>query len=371
MNNNKNNNMDIIFIGGFISENVSFMHHGFSQAANLYQKKCIDFLQPVLAISVLPLFFNCKVDFDYHYKNVKFINHQSGLKNKLNYLYRLIFDTLALLNILRNTSAKNVILYNIDLQNSLSIILIKYLLKRKVYIIIADYCFYTKKLSNRIHNYLLKIVNGTIVLNSNIKCNQNSKQLSGLLYKEQIELKLSGVLNNNVLFSGALGKTTGMELALDYFSVHPEFTLYITGGRFQYTQNEFERMMKKYVKFSNIKFLGMLDYEEYLNIMKKCDIALSLRKQDDEEHNYNFPSKILEYLSKSKMVISTFHYKDIDENLLFYSEYDIDSFDKTLKSIYILTADDILRKRRNISSYLENNFTKEKFLKVVKALLNG
>ena len=338
----------------------------FSQAANYYQKKLIDFTQPVLAVSVLPIFFNSKIELKYHYKNTKFINNQSGIKNKINYIYRLICDTWQLFFILARQPEKNIVFYNFDVQFFFSVVLAKFLLRKKVFILVADYPFYQKKLSDKIYNWVLKKINGTIVFNSNIKCNRNSKLLPGLLYKEQIKINSSGRLNKNIILSGSLGKTTGLELALEYFSKRPEFTLYISGRRFMYSEDEFENLIEKYAEFKNIKFLGMLDYDEYLDLMDKCDVALSLREQNDEEHNYNFPSKILEYLSKSKMVVSTLHYKDIDDDLLFYAE---PSIDNALEKIYKLSENDVIEKRRRVAEYLIKNFTEDAIVKIIDELI--
>jgi hypothetical protein len=104
--------------------------------------------------------------------------------------------------------------------------------------------------------------------------------------------------------------------------------------------------------------------------MGKCDVALSLRDPSDQEHRYNFPSKILEYLSKSKVVISTVKYKDIDNGLLFYSEFDVRSLSKTLDLLYILPCEDIIFRRGYIKNHLINNFTEQKVVQILKELIN-
>jgi hypothetical protein len=81
--------------------------------------------------------------------------------------------------------------------------------------------------------------------------------------------------------------------------------LFITGRPYEYKDSAFDELIEYYTsRFDNIKHLGLLDYEEYLVILDKCDIALSLRNPLDKEHQFNFPSKILEYLSKSKWIFN-------------------------------------------------------------------
>lgn len=362
--------MDIIFIGGFLSEEESTIHNDVSQAACLYQRKFIDFTQPSLAISVLPIFINFKQDFKYEYRHTRFINNQSGLKSKVNYIYRLIFDTIQLVNMIRKSRIKKLVFYNLDYQNACSVCFAKYILNRKVYVIVADHVSYRQRLMDRLLNRLLKRIDGIIVLNSNTECNVNSKTIPGLLYEDEIELRETGKLSPNVLLSGSLGKTTGLELALDCFSNTPDVNLYITGKKFMYSQNEFDQIIAHYTKiYSNIKFLGLLGYKEYLRVMDQCDIAMSLRNPNDLEHNYNFPSKVLEYLSKSKMVLSTMRYKDIEEDLLFYSEYDSECLGKTIQKILRLTSEQIRLKRQKIKTTLEQEYTRESVAKLVRELV--
>ena len=359
----------IIFVGSFVSSSDSLSHFGFSQAANLYQEKFINFTDPELIISVLPIFFNEKRKFTYH-KNVRFINNQSGLKNKFNYLYRLLTDTLEVFNTIRKSNVKDVFFYNLDYQNFIVVSLVKFILNKNVFVIIADYDNYKGRLIDKIFIKIFKKINGVIALNSNIKSNINSKLLLGLLYSNEIELNNSKLLNRNVILSGSLGKTTGLEFALEFFSKNQQYNLFITGRAFRYDEKDFNLLIQKYQNnFSNIKYLGLLDYNDYVLLLKDCDVALSFRNPSDDEHNYNFPSKILEYLSKSKIVISTKKYPDLQDGLLFYTDYSIDSLSQIFSHIYSLDGDEVLNVRNNIYQYLRANFTEEHTVEIVNELI--
>ncbi|MEN2489797.1 hypothetical protein AAYQ05_18480 [Flavobacterium sp. B11] len=359
----------IIFVGSFVSSSDSLSHFGFSQAANLYQEKFINFTNPELIISVLPIFFNEKKKFTYQ-KNVRFINNQSGLKNKFNYLYRLLVDTLEIFNTIRKSNVKDVFFYNLDYQNFIVVSLVKFILNKNVFVIIADYDNYKGRLIDKIYIKIFKKINGVIALNSNIKSNINSKLLLGLLYRSEIEVNNSKLLNRNVILSGSLGKTTGLEFALEFFSKNQQYNLFITGRPFRYDEKDFNSLIQRYQSnFNNIKYLGLLDYKEYVQLLKDCDVALSFRNPSDDEHNYNFPSKILEYLSKSKIVISTKEYPDLEDGLLFYTDYTIDSLSQIFERIYSLDGDEVLNVRNNIYQYLRANFTEEHTVEIVNELI--
>jgi hypothetical protein len=114
----------------------------------------------------------------------------------------------------------------------------------------------------------------------------------------------------------------------------------------------------------------LLDYENYTKVLNDCDIALSFRNPNDDEHNYNFPSKILEYLSKSKIVISTKKYKDLPNSIIYYTDYNLDSLTETFESIYSMDFNEIVNVKSDIYKYLRANFTQEHTLKILNELID-
>ena len=108
--------------------------------------------------------------------------------------------------------------------------------------------------------------------------------------------------------------------------------------------------------------MGLLSEQEYLEVLHKCDIALSLRNPNDEEHNYNFPSKILEYLSKSKLVISTMQYDAEISKFVYYSKFSEESLNLTIKQIFSLNADTIKKIRVDLFNFLLLNYSESCFL---------
>lgn len=58
-------------------------------------------------------------------------------------------------------------------------------------------------------------------------------------------------------------------------------------------------------KDSRITFWGKLNLDQLFDLYKKADVLLNLRITDDGEGEYLFPSKILEYLTVGKSVLTT------------------------------------------------------------------
>lgn len=352
--------MDIIFIGQFVSFDEALTNKNYSQASNLFQNKVLRFTNPTLAISIIPIFIFEEKEFSYPDSPTKFIynrasNHPKFIRN----ISRLIKDTNEAVKLVLPSKSNDVWFYNLNKSTFLIALFIKLFSRKRLFIIIADYEYETNNIVKIFINKLIQNFNGSIVLNSNIK-HKNRIVLPGILDSNSIQFKNNGVLNNNFILSGSLGKTTGFEMALEYFSKNPKFNLYITGKPFGYKEKEFNDLLKKYVvPNKNIKYFGLLSYDNYYKVLDSVDIALSLRDPYDVQHDYNFPSKILEYLSFSKIVISTKKYADIDSNLYFYTENSELAMDRLLNTIYELSEKEVIEKRNYIYNNLITKFTKD------------
>ena len=342
-----------------------------SQAGNNYMNKLIKLLKPKLTISLLPVFLK-NLDLSlYNDNNYVSISSNSRLPYRLHLLYRLLLDTFKGFVLIKKRNIQNILFYNLDKQNFLLLCLIKLFLKRKVFVLVADHwSFNNSTFFEKLINYLLKKVNGTIVLNSNIKVNSNQVILPGLLLENDVVLNNEGILNKNVLLSGSLGKTTGLLLALDCFSKNSDLNLYISGRPYKFNKDEFDHIINKYVNnYPNIHYLGLLSSDDYLNLVDSCDICLSLRNPSDKEHQFNFPSKILEYLSKSKIVVSSIKYNDIkNDDLLFISKFNSESLKLTLEKIYNHSEQEIVDHKYLIYKYILDNFCQKSFDIAIKKL---
>lgn len=363
--------MNIVFIGSVVSKEESMQDVRISQAGNNYQLKFISILKPVLSLSLYPVFLRNKVISN----NNLFvtINNQIFFNARINKLYRLVFDTIEGLSIIRKLKIKDVFIYNIDRQNAILVWAIKFVLKKNVYIILADYSTNQKNtIYEKIIDRLVSKLNGVLTLNSNILVNRNQINSPGLLELECIKFNVTKTLNRNVLFSGSLGLTTGLMVTLETFSNNSKFDLFITGRPYHIDTENFESLLYSYTsKYDNIHYLGLLEFEEYLEVLKKCDIALSLRNPLDLEHQYNFPSKILEYLANSKVVISTLSYENLPKDFLFITKFDPISLSDTLDFVHLIDFNSRLQLMKSIYDYSIENLTETSIIRNCKNLISN
>lgn len=339
-----------------------------SQAGLNFQSKLIEFIKPEYNVALVPIFFKKK--YTKKSKVECFVNtiQITGRFKIFRKILRVIFDCLfAFILILRKDNS-DVLIYNVDPHNILLCYLLRYFSNKKIFVISADYITFESKFKSIVFNKVLRDVDGVIKLSPNIDCNSNSQLLLGLVREKQIAPLKHEPLNNNCLFSGSLGKTTGFELILDCFNQRSEHILHVTGIPFRYSESDFSTLLKSKVEKSEITYHGLLNSDEYMDILGKCDIAFSLRDPNDIEHEFNFPSKILEYLASGKFVISSMRYDGIPEGILFYCDFSIKSLNETIDLIYSLSMKDVQKKRKNIHEYIINNFTESAILNCIEKL---
>lgn len=362
--------MDIIFIGQFVSREESLTDLNYSQAANSYQITFLKLIKPKLIISIIPIFINKHSPFSFPIDKIKFINNPLKGNSFYHKILRLYKDTKHTLNIVRDSKIRNVWFYNITISNVFIFLYIFFFTKKKPYVLVADYSFSKTNLINVLLNYSIRISKGAIVWNSNIK-HKNKFVVPNILDSSKIKLNQSKVINPVIIFSGSLGKTTGFEFALEFFSKYKNYELIITGMPYHYSDIEFNYLIEKYVSPNeNINFYGLVNLERYHELLRGADIALSLRDAENKEHDGNFPSKILEYLSFGKFVVSTRKYNDIDSELYLYSKSNFKSFNKVLQTLLDLKPQEILDKRKFIYDNLLKNHTEKRLITAMRILID-
>ncbi len=362
--------MNLIFIGQFVSKIESLNDINYSQAANLYQIKFLKLVNPKIAISIIPIFVNKNDNFSFKDHAVTFINNPFLKNNLINKLVRLCKDTIQTLKIITSSSINDVWFYNITVSTVFIVYYLQLFTNKKVFVLVADYDF-GKNIIGFFVRKAIKNCDGAITWNSSIK-HTNSRVVPDILDSEVIKLNLSKSIKPVFLFSGSLGKTTGFELALTFFSTYKDYELIITGKPYHYSKEEFDELISKYITPNdNIKYYGLLPLDKYYAILDSVDIALSLRDPIDPQHDGNFPSKILEYLSLGKMVISTKKYSDIDEFIYFYADSDLLSIDAVIVKILKIKGKDLEIKRRYIYNNLLENHTEKLLVKSIKFVSNN
>lgn len=112
--------------------------------------------------------------------------------------------------------------------------------------------------------------------------------------------------NRVFLFSGILSENRLPKELFETFALRPNLKLYITG------KVENLEMLEYFTsKYPNIVFLGYLNRADFRKLLSVVSFGLNFRDPLYLENDFNFPSKILEYLRENKIVISTIQYQEL------------------------------------------------------------
>lgn len=361
---------ETIFIGTFVPSSSALEDNRISIAGNNFQLKLISFLKIKRSVSLLPVFL-CKKSFQENNNGeiIHYVGRMTLFFFQLPKTVSFFFETIYASFILIKAKRKMVFFYNLETQNVLLAILARFILQKKTFVVMADYSYFNSTLKDKFFNLLLKKMTGVVSLNPNIKCNNNSVLLHGLVRYKDIMSPVYQDNRKNILLSGSLGETTGLFVALEFARKNPEYNLIICGRPFRISLTELNKIIDEHTLYPNIKFLGILDYKDYTEVLKSCSICLSLRNPNDIEHQYNFPSKILEYLSCSKIVLSTFNYTGVPENILFKVGFNSDSLSKVIDYINSLTFEEVGKIMLASSEYVKKNFTEEAVQQKIQVII--
>lgn len=138
---------------------------------------------------------------------------------------------------------------------------------------------------------------------------QNSSSLSKLHMDGGVEnlntppnnsISIKNSDNQILLYAGSLTKWGGVNLLIDAFKLiaKPNVKLWICGPG----PNNIKEKIKSN---KNIKYLGFVTKKELKNICGKASIFVNPRPSHIEGNEYNFPSKLFEYMTYLKPIIST------------------------------------------------------------------
>lgn len=198
--------------------------------------------------------------------------------------------------------------YNVNMLTALLIILLR-IFKPSVkrYVIILDFTPGAKW-----NKFLLRLINsssGIIKLStSDLFTVKNSCILPGVVPLEGEYLTIKSPITPDFLLSGNLNEQICMlHMLLPAFAKMPNLRLHISGfsGDEEYIKSFTE-------KYPNIIRYGMLEYDEFLELMHHCPFLLSTRDPHYLENMCNFPSKVIEGLLHNRIIISTIHYVQLE-----------------------------------------------------------
>lgn len=182
----------------------------------------------------------------------------------------------------------------------------KLFFKKKIYVDYED--DYTKRedwnfCHKKIEPVLRHTVAGAICVNKKmVKYFPHKKNIvvngfSNLNYMKSIDFKISN--GSILLYSGSLDTIRGVdlipELVLELRKHIKNFKIIITG------KGPLETLVKSW-RYPEIDYLGFLQHDEYMDVIKKADAGLVLQKPDHPFNTGSFPSKIEEYAHFQKPI---------------------------------------------------------------------
>ena len=101
------------------------------------------------------------------------------------------------------------------------------------------------------------------------------------------------------LFASTLDDQRGLTVLLEAMEhLKADCKILITG------RGELENKLKE-VKDERIEYLGYLSYEDYCKVLKDADVCICAQRSKASFGQVSFPSKIFEYMSAHKLVITS------------------------------------------------------------------
>lgn len=278
-------------------------------------------------------------------------------------LVNLLLDNIWLFYRILKAQERNVWFYNVWIGNILSYLLIRFLSRKKSFVLLADYN--PQRYNNRTGKLLLWAIRqacGVISLSSRCKeVNTNFKAIAGIIPEKNIKKGIGKFYSNkSFLLSGTLNANTGLYLALNVFKDIPEATLFLSG----LLSEECVQTVNEYTeKYSNIIYKGFFEqYDDYISFIQSVDFTLSLRAPESPVNHYNFPSKILETLAYNKIIISTIEYPELDGINYIVIPYSESEFKKSIKRIILEGRKQYIEKCLNNADVLRDRYTEKAWL---------
>ena len=163
------------------------------------------------------------------------------------------------------------------------------------------------------------------------------------------------------MYSGLLSKVTGVDILLQAVTEINEkgFELWISGKGY------LEQQVCEASKRDNrICYLGHMEYNEYIETLKKVDVLINPRNMSLPENQNNFPSKIMDYLATGKDILSSkfVGWEKFDENIIFYDDENMlkDEMEKYICGRYII-GENYKKNRKLAIDFLWKNQLKRIF----------
>jgi len=343
--------------------NIFVKKYNVSQAGTMFCFDLVDNDTFEKTISLVPINIKENIKENCHYYKTEFIQCRLLPHNKIFRIFNNLIENITIVK--KSIKANTIWFYNITTTNIFSVLILRFILFKKVYAIIADYTPPVKRISiNSIIKTIIENLKGIIILSARSDFEKvNQVCIAGIVPQNKINPKASVLTNRKFLFSGVLNKLKGIDMAIEVFSKIPKAELIISGKGDDVLLN----MIKPY---KNIKYLGFLSQEEYRKVFFEVTFCLNFRNPSFLENKYNFPSKVLEYFLYHKIVISTIEYPELNKFEYIYTPFNVDELIITINKLLVIDNSEI-EKYTNNTKQLKSEFSEIKWKSTMHDIESG
>ncbi|MDR2410317.1 MAG: glycosyltransferase [Bacteroidales bacterium] len=192
--------------------------------------------------------------------------------------------------------------------------------KIKICLIVTDLPQFTSESKNIVYRFLKRI--DSVAINKRINNNVDAFVLVNDKMKEYINtdnkphVRIEGIFHSdfipnkqqysggtkNILYTGNLGKRYGIKNLLDSFALidNPNYQLWIRGNGAEKT-----RVLQAMKSDARIKYFEEMTRENLLQLLTKATVLINPTPPTNVFSQYNFPSKVMDYLASGTPVITT------------------------------------------------------------------
>jgi len=322
----------IIYIGMLTSDQEAERYREYSIAGNNLQNKFIRVSNPDETINIKPTSLTDRTSDLTNYGFSLGVLMQRIVR-VFRYLATITKTIFKLYKSIKKQSRPITVFYNVDYYNFL-LIQLAFLLRSKIIIIAADYVSPPRTFLDRLFLMPYRQADGVIKLRKNNDFLGQNLLLTAIVDPNH-GFDCLDIGAKNVLYSGSIGYTTGLEIIIEAACKLPDVTFNISGPLFDLSSEDFYKRIKAARSSGgDVKYHGVLQNDEYLQLLRRCEIALSMRNPEDPDHNNNFPSKIADYFNNSRCVVSSIAYEELSKDSYVFSDFTSNDLSKVIRRLF-------------------------------------